>query len=97
MRGGFLKHTDMNVFLRLAVVVFVLASIVIATKTLMKYNEYQEKIDEVERQKLECSDQIEELEYLLELEFDDEYVKMVAKEKLNLCMPDEVVYYNGLD
>ncbi|MBQ7171009.1 MAG: septum formation initiator family protein [Clostridia bacterium] len=32
----------------------------------------------------------------LEAEMDDEQIKKIAREKLNLCMPDEIIFYNDL-
>ena len=37
-----------------------------------------------------------ELKNKLETPFDDEYVAEIAKKKLNLVMPDEVIFYNDL-
>ncbi len=91
------KHTEMNIFVRCAVAVFVAASIFSAVGILMKYNDYRDKIDELEVKRNEYVERIERIEYELDCEFDDEYVIRIAKEKLNLCMPNEAVYYNGLE
>ena len=42
-------------------------------------------------------EKIEEMRYRLESPLDDEYVARVAREKLGLCYPDEIIYYNDLN
>ena len=91
------KPFEMNIVVRVAVTFFVVASLVISVRTLVKYNDFREKINRLEAKKEEYSDNIERLKYELSCDIDDEYVIKIAKEKLNLCMPDEVVYYNGLN
>ncbi|MEE0970515.1 MAG: hypothetical protein U0M06_14190 [Clostridia bacterium] len=91
------KTTEINIFVRCAVAVFVVASIFSAIGLLMRYNDYRNKIDELEIKRSEYAERIERIEYELGCEFDDEYVIRIAKEKLNLCMPSEAVYYNGLE
>lgn len=90
-------RSDMNVFVRCAVVVFIFASIVASAKALMKYNDYRERIEALELKRNEYAEEIENIEYELDQKFDDEYVEKIAKEKLNLCNPNEIIYYNGLN
>ncbi len=97
MRSDVNKQTEMNIFIRCAVAVFVAASLFSAVRILMKYNDYRDKIEELELKKSGYTESIERIEYELGCEFDDEYVARIAKEKLNLCMPNEAVYYNDLD
>ncbi len=91
------KHLEIRGVMKLAVVVFIAAGIISSAKMLVKYNEYRDKIDELSAQKVRYEESIERIKYELEQEFDDSYVERIAKEKLNLCRPDEVVYYNGLE
>ncbi len=97
MRSGVNKQPEMNIFVRCAVAVFVAASLFSAVKILMRYNEYRDKIEVLEIKKAEYAENIERIEYELSCEFDDEYVARISKEKLNLCMPNEAVYYNDID
>lgn len=91
------KTFEMNIFVRCAIVVCIASSLVCSVRMLMKYNDYLDRIDELKAKKSAYCERIEEMNYELECDFDDEYVIRVAKEKLNLCMPGEVVYYNGLN
>ena len=91
--GGF----EIKGIMKIAVIMFIAAGIISSARMLVKYNEYRDKIDELSAQKAKYQDSIERIRYELEQEFDDAYVEKIAKEKLNLCRPDEVVYYNGLE
>ncbi len=42
------------------------------------------------------TEELEELQELLEGELDDDYVKKIARRSLGYHMPDEVIYYNNL-
>ncbi len=43
------------------------------------------------------TERVDELENKLEAPFDDEYIIKVAKEKLNYCLPEEIIFYNDLE
>ncbi len=91
------QHLEIRGVMRLAVVMFIAVGIISSARMLVKYNEYRDKIDELSAEKARYEESIDRIRYELEQEFDDKYVERIAKEKLNLCRPDEVVYYNGLE
>ena len=39
----------------------------------------------------------EELRYLVEMPLDDNYKIRIAREKLGMCFPDEIIYYTDLE
>ena len=41
----------------------------------------------------ELSESIDELEYLVEMPLDDNYKIRIAREKLGMCFPDEIIFY----
>jgi len=65
--------------------------------SVMRYNEIQE--DKAERQEYieRLKDDIDRLEYLVEAPLDDAYKIRVAREKLGMCFPDEIIYHTNLD
>lgn len=65
--------------------------------SVMRYNEIQE--DKAERQEYiaRLSDDIDRLEYLVQAPLDDAYKIRVAREKLGMCFPDEIIYHTNLD
>lgn len=50
----------------------------------------QEKIDYY-------TERVDELENKLDAPFDGDYIIKVAKEKLNYCLPEEIIFYNDLE
>lgn len=89
-----------KVLLRLILVILVVTSIGMFVTGIMKYSELQREAEALEKQKEALSVEVEELQYLLGCcNSDDElvrreYVIRMAREKLGLYLPDEIIYYN---
>lgn len=89
-----------KVLLRLILVILVVTSIGMFVTGIMKYSELQREAEALEKQKEALSVEVEELKYLLGCcNSDDElvrreYVIRMAREKLGLYLPDEIIYYN---
>lgn len=60
----------------------------------IRYNGLKDSASDLKTQIAECKDDIEQLSEQLNEELDDEYVIKIAREKLNYCMPDEIIYYD---
>ncbi len=84
----------LTLFMKLAVFVFISFCIINIFRLQMEYNELREQAEKLEEQKQACEDDIEEKQEQLEKDFDDAYIMDIAREKLNYCMPDEIVIYN---
>lgn len=78
------------VFLFVFAIIFFLWSI-------MRYNKIMEEKAEKEAYISQLKDEIDELEYLVEMPLDDAYKIRIAREKLGMCFPDEIIYYTDLD
>ena len=63
----------------------------------MKYNDIMEQKKEKEAYIVELNDDIDRLEYLVDAPLDDQYKIRVAREKLGMCFPDEIIFHTGLD
>lgn len=63
----------------------------------MRYNENQEKIDEKDAYVIELKNEIQRLEYMLDAPLDDEFKIRIAREKLGMCFPDEIIFYSDYD
>lgn len=91
------KKSYSNIFVKLAIVIFVIASFVGVMQTMMRYNELQAERDELKSQVNEYRTRVEELENKIAAPFNDEYVIKIAREKLNLGLPYGVIFYNDLN
>lgn len=63
----------------------------------MQYNEAMEKKQEKEAYIIELKNDIQRLEYMLDAPLDDEFKIRVAREKLGMCFPDEIIFYSDYD
>ena len=63
----------------------------------MKYNEAAEKMQEKDADIKELKDEIQRLEYMLNAPLDDEFKIRIAREKLGMCFPDEIIFYSDYD
>lgn len=88
------KTPHIKVVARLLLVVLLLVSVTAFVTGIMKYNELQREKDALENKVDEYEAEVEELEYLLDCPVDYDYIIRVAKEKLNLLLPDEIIYHN---
>ena len=61
--------------------------------SIMKYNEIMEQKKEKEAYIVELNDDIDRLEYLVDAPLNDQYKIRVAREKLGMCFPDEIIFY----
>lgn len=86
-----------NIFVRLAVLVLLVTMLVMSARLLMEYNELRERADQLRLQIEASTHEIEALQAQLDAPFDEDYVIRIAKEKLNLSLPQEIIFYNDLN
>lgn len=91
-----MQGTKLNMFLKLAAIVLALVCTVIVVKLKIEYNELSERKALIEKQVALESEKVGELQNRLDTPFEKDFVMALAKEKLNLVMPDEVIFYNDL-
>ena len=72
-------------------------SVVFFLWSLMKYNKIMEDKKEDEAYIEQLNDEIERLEYLVEAPLDDTYKIRIAREKLGMCFPDEIIFHSEVD
>lgn len=91
-----MQMIKLNTFFKLAAVVLALMCTVIVVKLNIEYNELNERKALIEKQVAAESEKVGELQNRLDTPFGRDFVSALAKEKLNLVMPDEVIFYNDL-
>ncbi len=65
--------------------------------SVLKYNKIMDEKREKEEYVKELTEQIEELEYLVEMPLDDKFKIRIAREKLGMCFPDEIIFYTDME
>ncbi len=91
------KRSTVSVVIRLFLVLLLLFAVAFFLWSIMKYNEIMEQKEEKQAYIVELNDEIDRLEYLVEAPLDDAYKIRVAREKLGMCFPDEIIYHTELD
>ena len=90
------KKKKMSVAVKIAVGFFALFFIITYFNQRIELDElkrdYSNKVEQLEKTQA----YVRKLENLLSSDFDDEYVERVAKDKLNLVLPDEIIFYNDI-
>ena len=59
----------------------------------MQYNEAMKDKTEKEALVNELQNDIQRLKYMVDAPLDDEFKIRIAREKLGMCFPDEIVYF----
>lgn len=88
------KRLGVSMLTRVALAVVVIASLIISVTCVMKFNQLEAEKQELQAKLDDYNQKIAELQYLLNQPMNEEYIVRVAKERLGLYFPDEVIYYN---
>ena len=91
------ERHNIRLLLKVAIIVFVIFAILAIAPLQMKYNKIKSEYEALQNQIDEYNSSIENLENQVSLPFDDEYVEQVARDKLGLCYPDEIIVENNLN
>ena len=91
------KKSPISVIIRVCLALLLLFAVAFFLWSVMKYNEIMEEKKEKEEYIAELNDDIDRLEYLVDAPLDDAYKIRVAREKLGMCFPDEIIYHTELD
>ena len=72
-------------------------SVVFGLWSLMRYNELKEEAVQLEIDIRELNNDIQQLRYMVEAPLDDEFKIRIAREKLGMCFPDEIIFYGNYE
>ena len=61
--------------------------------SLMQYNDAMKTKEEKQAYVDGLKDEIQRLEYMVDAPLDDEFKIRIAREKLGMCFPDEIIFY----
>ena len=63
--------------------------------SLMNYNEIMDDAKKQEQQIEKLSDEIEQMRYLVDAPLDQDYKIRIAREKLGMCFPNEIIFHSS--
>ena len=87
------KKSKAHIVIRAFLIFLLIFSLVYFLWSLMQYNEAMEKKAEKQEYVSRLKDDIQRLEYMVDAPLDDEFKIRVAREKLGMCFPDEIIYF----
>ncbi len=91
-----LQRIGGSIFVRLTVLVLLVSMLILSARLLMEYNDLREEASLLRAEIAATEENIEALQAQIEAPFDRDYVIRIAKEKLNLSLPQEIIFYNDL-
>lgn len=91
------KKSKVYIAVSAFLIFFLVFSIVYFLWSLMQYNEAREKIEEKQEYIEELKNEKQRLKYMLDAPLDDEFKIRIAREKLGMCFPDEIIFYSDYE
>lgn len=86
-----------NFFFKLALFFVAFCCIGMLVVLQFRNNALRQEKNDLLAQIAQGQDRIEAVQAVLDTPFDDEYVIKIAREKLNLRLPEEIVFYNDMN
>ena len=94
----FYKDSPMSkagIFIKMAAIIVIIFVLILSANSLMEYSDILKETENVEQQIDKTQEHVEELEYLINApQTDKSMIIRIAREKLGLVLPEEVVYYS---
>jgi len=90
------KKSNVSILIRVFLVLLFIFSIIFFLWSLMQYNKTMESKAEKQAYIEQLSDDVEQLRYLVDAPLDDAFKIRIAREKLGMCFPDEIIYHTGI-
>ena len=85
-----------NLMFKLALCVLAVCCVVMIVSLQLQYNRLKQQKDMLAAEIRDTQERIEAVQDMLDMPFDHDYVIRIAREKLNLRLPEEIVFYNDL-
>lgn len=90
------KRKETGFFVKAAIFAFAVFAVITIVELQLKYNKYEEQRDQLLAEVGNLEDKVDELKNQADSEVDRDYIIGIAKEKLNLRLPEEIIFYNDL-
>ncbi len=84
-------------FVKIALLAVVACILITSFSLLIEYNRLSEEKQQLEESISEAEVRAAELKYELDAPMDKEYILRVARKKLGLVLPEEIIYYTDIN
>ncbi len=88
------KKTAVSLLVQGFLILLFVFAVVFFLWSLMNYNEIMEEAKKQDAKIEKLTDEIERLEYLVEAPLDEDYKIRIAREKLGMCFPNEIIFHS---
>ena len=96
--GDSVSKPTPKTLIKLLLGALLITALIVFVSGVIKYNQLSERREILKEEVQALEDEIEELQYLIGISSDNnEYIIRIARKKLNLHFPDEIVYYNNVN
>ena len=89
------KKTAASMLIQIFLVLLFVFAVVFFLWSMMRYNEKMSETEEQKTKIAQLTDEIEEMRYLVDAPLDNDYKMRIAREKLGMCFPDEIIFHTG--
>ena len=90
-------HGRASMLIRVFLILLFIFAVIFFLWSLMRYNEIMDQKEENAARIEQLAEDNARLRYLVEAPLDDAYKIRIAREKLGMCFPDEIVFYTEMD
>lgn len=87
------KRSAASLLIQSFLILLFIFAVVFFLRSLMNYNKVMEEAKQREQKIEKLTDEIEQLEYLIDAPLDEDFKIRIAREKLGMCFPDEIIFY----
>lgn len=87
------KKTAASLLIQVFLILLFVFAVVFFLRSMMNYNEIMEETKKQEQRIEALNREIEELQYLVDAPLDEDYKIRIAREKLGMCFPDEIIFH----
>ena len=91
-----MKRRETGIFVKIAVFAFSVFAVITIVQLQLEYNAFKAERDKLQQEVEGLIDEKEQLENELSGVSDRDHIIEVAKDKLNLRLPEEIIFYNDL-
>ena len=91
-----MERKNTGVFVKIAIFALAVFAVVSIVQLQLSFNELRTKRDTLKAEVDALQDEADELQEQVDAPVDEEYIIDIAKDKLNLRLPAEIIFYNDL-
>lgn len=87
-----------GIFVKIAAIIVIILLLIVSANSLMEYSNILKETEAVEQEIDKTQERLDELEYLIQAPKNDKsMIIRIAREKLGLVLPEEIIYYSDTE